>query len=61
MPECFALALRFFDGKGFTLGAVINYNYTLLAARVPAPSLVCWDGRDHADSARFLGLIDDAP
>jgi hypothetical protein len=23
------------------LGAVINYYYTLLAARIPAPSLVC--------------------
>jgi hypothetical protein len=35
------------------LGAVINYDYTLLAGRFPAPSLVCGDGRDTADIARF--------
>ncbi|MBW4693258.1 MAG: hypothetical protein KME27_16015 [Lyngbya sp. HA4199-MV5] len=25
----------------------------LVTARVPAPSLVCWGGRDNADTARF--------
>jgi hypothetical protein len=35
------------------LEAVINYYYTLLAVRVPASSLVYWNGRDTADIARF--------
>ena len=35
------------------LGAVINYEYTLLAAGVPSPSFVCWDGRDTADTQGF--------
>ncbi|XGV97264.1 MAG: hypothetical protein ACAF41_31640 [Leptolyngbya sp. BL-A-14] len=38
---------------GLQLGAVINYGYTLLSAGVPAPSLVCWDGRDTADTKGF--------
>jgi hypothetical protein len=35
------------------LEAVINYNYTLLTARVPALSLVCRGGRGNADTKGF--------
>ncbi|MBW4691232.1 MAG: hypothetical protein KME27_05635 [Lyngbya sp. HA4199-MV5] len=47
------LRLKVCDRGQQLLGAVINYDYTSVAAGVPASSLVCWGGRDDADTARF--------
>jgi hypothetical protein len=44
-----------------TLEAASNADHTLLAARVPAPSLMCWDGRDAADTARFRSELMTRP
>ncbi|MBW4692434.1 MAG: hypothetical protein KME27_11780 [Lyngbya sp. HA4199-MV5] len=48
-------------GQSQFLGAVINYDYTLLSARVSAPSFVCWGERDHADTAGFRAELMTRP
>ncbi|XGV97498.1 MAG: hypothetical protein ACAF41_32860 [Leptolyngbya sp. BL-A-14] len=46
-------AIPVFDHDWKSLGAVINYDYTLLLARVSAPSLMSWNGHETADTKGF--------